>query len=252
MGLGLLLCAGITSVVLAVPVVSGADGSPASFPLDASSSSAARPPGSPVVMGLDGGAVSSSTFAGASSSAPAPGTPSATASETTEAAPADVPAPSDTAAAAPEAPVTTSDAATPPPVAEAAPAPSPAPAPGVEGQVLALVNVERAAAGCAPLVADAGLAAVAQAHSADMRDRSFFDHVNPDGIDPFERARQAGQTNAEAENIAYGQPDPAAVMDSWMNSSGHRATILDCELRTLGVGVAEGAGGPWWTQLFGA
>ena len=40
-------------------------------------------------------------------------------------------------------------------------------------------------------------------------------------------------------------------MAAWMDSSGHRANILNCELRRSGVGVAEGAGGPWWTQLFG-
>jgi uncharacterized protein YkwD len=84
-----------------------------------------------------------------------------------------------------------------------------------------------------------------------MRDRDFFDHTNPDDLDPFDRADAAGQTNARAENIAAGQDDPAAVMTAWMNSSGHRANILNCELRTLGVGVAKGAGGPWWTQLFG-
>ena len=117
--------------------------------------------------------------------------------------------------------------------------------------MLALVNAERSAAGCAPVTADAGLAAVARAHSADMRDRAFFDHVNPDGLDPFERAEAAAQTNARAENIAYGEPDPAAVMTAWMDSSGHRANILDCGLRALGVGVAEGPAGPWWTQLFG-
>jgi uncharacterized protein YkwD len=117
--------------------------------------------------------------------------------------------------------------------------------------VIALVNRERADAGCAPVVHDEGLARVARAHSADMRDRDFFGHVNPGGLDPFERAQAAGQTNARAENIAHGQPDPAEVMDDWMDSNGHRANILDCELRTLGVGVAEGPDGPWWTQLFG-
>jgi uncharacterized protein YkwD len=143
-----------------------------------------------------------------------------------------------------------------PPVVEEAPAPPPpapaaAPAdPSVEGQVLALVNAERAAAGCGALSADSGLASVARAHSADMRDRDFFDHVNLDGLDPFDRAERAG-VSARAENIAYGQPDPAAVMDAWMNSAGHRANILNCGLTRLGVGVAEGAGGPWWTQLFG-
>jgi uncharacterized protein YkwD len=118
--------------------------------------------------------------------------------------------------------------------------------------VLALVNAERATAGCAPLTADDRLAAVARAHSADMRDRHFFSHTNPDGLDPFARARAAGIDYARAENIAYGQPDAAAVMAAWMNSAGHRQNILNCQLHTLGVGVAQGAGGPWWTQLFGA
>jgi uncharacterized protein YkwD len=116
--------------------------------------------------------------------------------------------------------------------------------------VLALVNAERATAGCAPLSTDPGLAAVARAHSADMRDRHFFSHDNPDGLDPFERAAAAG-LQASAENIAAGQPDAAAVMADWMDSSGHRRNILNCDLHTLGVGVAQGAGGPWWTQLFG-
>ncbi|MGY1784072.1 CAP domain-containing protein [Geodermatophilus sp. SYSU D00698] len=118
--------------------------------------------------------------------------------------------------------------------------------------MLTLVNQERTAAGCAPVVADAALAAVARAHSADMRDRGYFSHDTPEGLDPFDRARAAGVGNARAENIAQGQPDPAAVMAAWMNSPGHRANILNCSLTELGVGVAEGSGGPWWTQLFGA
>ncbi|MCF6509011.1 CAP domain-containing protein [Blastococcus sp. MG754426] len=115
---------------------------------------------------------------------------------------------------------------------------------------MALVNAERARSGCDPVAADDGLAAVARAHSAAMRDRGFFDHVDPDGLDPFDRADRAGVT-ARAENIARGQADPAAVMTSWMGSPGHRANILDCGLTRLGVGVATGSGGPWWTQLFG-
>ncbi len=116
--------------------------------------------------------------------------------------------------------------------------------------MLALVNAERAAAGCGALSADGGLASVARAHSEDMRDRGFFDHVNPDRLDPFERADRAGVT-ARAENIARGQQSAAEVMNSWMTSPGHRANILNCSLTRLGVGIAEGSGGPWWTQLFG-
>ncbi|RFU23537.1 CAP domain-containing protein [Geodermatophilus marinus] len=118
--------------------------------------------------------------------------------------------------------------------------------------MLTLVNAARAEAGCGALAADEGLAAVARAHSADMRDRDYFSHTDPDGLDPFDRAETAGIDTARAENIAYGQPDAQAVVTAWLGSEGHRANILDCDLRTMGVGVAEGPGGPWWTQLFGA
>ncbi|MFE0739551.1 CAP domain-containing protein, partial [Streptomyces sp. NPDC058855] len=50
---------------------------------------------------------------------------------------------------------------------------------------------------------------------------------------------------------ARGQTDAAAVMEAWMNSPGHKANILNCDFKTLGVGVHFGSGGPWWTQDFG-
>jgi uncharacterized protein YkwD len=117
--------------------------------------------------------------------------------------------------------------------------------------VLALVNEARAAAGCGPVTADAGLAGVARGHSTAMRDRGFFDHTDLDGLSPFDRADRAGVTNARAENIARGQDDAAAVMDAWLTSPGHRKNILNCSYRTMGLGVATGSGGPWWTQMFG-
>lgn len=121
-----------------------------------------------------------------------------------------------------------------------------------EGEVLALVNSERAAAGCGAVSADSGLTALARAHSADMRDRNFFSHTDPSGQDPWDRAAAAGVGNLAAENIAAGQSSAAAVMQAWMDSPGHRANILNCELGTLGVGVAYGGGsGTYWTQNFG-
>ena len=256
----------LTALVLSVPMVSGAAGGTPFAPLDsfaATSAAHSTDGGSPVVMGQDGEPVASSTFAGVSTSSPAPGRsstdafagPASTAPASTAPAPV-APAPAPVAEAAPApAPAPAPEPA--PAQAAAAPAAAPAPAapaaapadPTLEGQVLALVNVQRAAAGCGALTADPSLAGLARAHSADMRDRHFFDHVNPDGLDPFQRGSRAGVT-VHAENIAYGQPDPAAVMDAWMNSAGHRANILDCDLTRLGVGVAEGAGGPWWTQDF--
>jgi uncharacterized protein YkwD len=120
-----------------------------------------------------------------------------------------------------------------------------------EGQVLTLVNAERAKIGCAPLVEDKALAKLAADFSKDMAQRDFFDHTDPDGDDPWERATLAGITNLGGENIARGQADAAAVMDAWMNSPGHRANILNCDFKTLGIGAHFGTGGPWWTQDFG-
>ena len=261
LALGALVSTVLTALVLSVPVVSGAGGGTPLVALDSfATTSAARTThgDSPVVMGRDGRAVSSSTFAGVST-APGARHSSTDAFAAPPSTPEVAPAPAETAAPADTAaPETAAEAPSPPPVVEEAPAPPPPPAPApaavpanlsAEDQVLALVNIQRAAAGCGALAGDAALASVARAHSADMRDRGFFSHTNPDGLDPFARAAAAG-LDARAENIAYGQPDPASVMESWMNSPGHRANILDCSLTRLGVGMAEGAGGPWWTQLF--
>ncbi|MFD8734238.1 sigma-70 family RNA polymerase sigma factor [Streptomyces sp. NPDC059618] len=121
------------------------------------------------------------------------------------------------------------------------------------GQVVALVNKERAAAGCGPVTEDPQLENAAQAHSDDMAALNFFEHTNPDGADPGQRITAAGyHWSTYGENIAMGQQTPQAVMDSWMNSPGHRANILNCSFKNIGVGVHRGTGGPWWTQDFGA
>ena len=266
LGLGMALSTAVTGFVLAVPVVSS-DSPTTPMSMDSATSSTARhaEESSPVVMGRDG--TPAPPAAGTPAAPPASEVPAselpATELPTSELPASEMPAPevpaSDVPTPSADAPVTPQVSAAAPGTETDTPAPSRtaaatfagARAPGVEAQVIALVNAVRLDAGCAPLVHDEGLAEVARAHSADMRDRDFFDHENLAGLDPFERAEAAGLTNARAENIAYGQPDPAAVMDDWMESRGHRANILDCELRTLGVGVAEGPGGPWWTQLFG-
>ncbi|MEU8628388.1 CAP domain-containing protein [Streptomyces sp. NPDC048669] len=146
--------------------------------------------------------------------------------------------------------------------APAAPAPSTsAPAPrrttappadtSAQAAVLSLVNQERAKVGCSPVTASSSLASLAQNFSDDMAARGFFDHTDPDGNTPWDRAAKAGVDGLGGENIARGQADAQAVMDAWMNSEGHRANILNCDYKTLGVGVHFGSGGPWWTQDFG-
>ncbi|MFE9019334.1 CAP domain-containing protein [Streptomyces sp. NPDC007808] len=118
-------------------------------------------------------------------------------------------------------------------------------------EVLRLVNEERAQVGCSAVAANSSLADLAQEFSEDMAERGFFDHTDPDGASPWDRAAKAGVTDLGGENIARGQADAAAVMEAWMNSPGHKANILNCDFKTLGVGVHFGAGGPWWTQNFG-
>lgn len=120
-----------------------------------------------------------------------------------------------------------------------------------EAEVLRLVNQERAQAGCRPLTNDPELAKLAGDYSQDMADRGFFDHTDPDGDDPWDRAQDYGITDLGGENIARGQANAQSVMDAWMNSEGHRANILNCDFRTLGVGAHFADGGPWWTQNFG-
>ncbi|TXS53794.1 CAP domain-containing protein [Streptomyces sp. uw30] len=118
-------------------------------------------------------------------------------------------------------------------------------------EVLRLVNDERAQVGCSPVAANSSLADLAQDFSEDMAQRGFFDHTDPNGASPWDRAAKAGIADLGGENIARGQADAAAVMEAWMNSPGHKANILNCDFKTLGVGVHIGAGGPWWTQDFG-
>ncbi len=122
-----------------------------------------------------------------------------------------------------------------------------------EQAVLTLVNSERAKAGCAALTANSTLTSVARAHSADMAKRNYFSHTNPDGASPFDRMRAAGYNGRlMGENIAAGYRTAAAVMQGWMNSSGHRANILRCGYREIGIGfVTGGSYGTYWTQVFG-
>ncbi|MEE1941867.1 CAP domain-containing protein [Streptomyces sp. TRM 70361] len=129
--------------------------------------------------------------------------------------------------------------------------PSSSAAATAEAEVLKLVNLERAKAGCRPVTADPELAELAGEFSEDMAVQGFFSHTSPNGDTPWDRAEAAGIDNLGGENIARGQTDAEAVVEAWMNSPGHRANILNCDYRTLGVGAHFAEGGPWWTQNFG-
>ncbi|WP_051468376.1 CAP domain-containing protein [Actinomadura oligospora] len=120
-----------------------------------------------------------------------------------------------------------------------------------ETAVLKITNQQRAKAGCSPLRYDARLARAARLHSQDMAAHNYFSHDSRNGDSPWDRIERQGYTQPGAENIAKGYADAAAVMKGWMNSPGHRANILNCGLKALGVGRANGPSGPLWTQDFG-
>lgn len=118
-------------------------------------------------------------------------------------------------------------------------------------QVVTLVNQERAKAGCKALSVDSKLTLAAQRHSQDQADHKKMSHDGSDGSDVGARLDRAGYAwRAYGENVAWNQQSPAAVMDAWMNSPGHRANILNCSFTEIGVGVAR-SNGPYWTQDFG-
>ncbi len=105
-----------------------------------------------------------------------------------------------------------------------------------------------------PLTMNASLRCAARKHSKDMNDRNFFDHVNPDGEDPFERIAKAGygSFSQQGENIAGGTDSPEATVAGWLASDGHCGNLMSPNYTEIGVGAYEGLG-DWtyyWTQTF--
>lgn len=118
-----------------------------------------------------------------------------------------------------------------------------------EQEVIRLVNVERAKYGLSPLTEDWELSRVARYKSQDMHDRRYFDHNSPTYGTPFQMMKAFGLTYRSAgENIAMGYRTPQAVVTGWMNSSGHRANILNSSYKKIGVGYVADVN--YWTQQF--
>ncbi len=117
--------------------------------------------------------------------------------------------------------------------------------PSIEDQLIELVNQERWANGqLAPLKRVDLLDTSSETHSTNMAVRNFVMHCDPDTFtQPWDRMVAAGYNYSSAgENIAWGYPDPAAVMAGWMSSSGHRANILSTNYREMGNGYYNQAG----------
>ena len=118
-----------------------------------------------------------------------------------------------------------------------------------ESEVIRLVNIERRKNGLRELKEDWQLSRVARYKSEDMKNNKYFSHTSPTYGSPFQMMKSFGITYKTAgENIARGYATPKAVVDGWMNSSGHRANILNASFTHIGVGYV--ADGKYWTQMF--
>ncbi|MCI8454077.1 MAG: CAP domain-containing protein [Lachnospiraceae bacterium] len=117
-------------------------------------------------------------------------------------------------------------------------------------QVVLLVNQEREKAGLSPLSINTTAAGAAMVRAQET-ERSFS-HTRPDGRSFSTALTDAGLTyRTSGENIAYGQRSASEVMNAWMNSSGHRANILNADFTEIGVAHYKNASGvDYWVQLF--
>jgi uncharacterized YkwD family protein len=114
-------------------------------------------------------------------------------------------------------------------------------------QVITAVNQERAKAGLKPLKADSSLSNMALAKAKDMYNNHYFDHTSPTYGSPFDMMKSFGiQFTYAGENIAMGQKTPDAVMNAWMNSTGHRQNILSPNYTKIGTAYYNGE----WVQEF--
>ena len=122
-----------------------------------------------------------------------------------------------------------------------------------EWEVLRLVNSERSARGLSPLTTFSTLQSGAEIRAREIV--TLFSHTRPNGESCFTVLDEVGIGNYQSagENIAAGQNSPAAVMNSWMNSEGHRNNILSASYKHIGVGMKHEPNSIYekhWVQLF--
>lgn len=110
----------------------------------------------------------------------------------------------------------------------------------LEKEMLEMINSEREKHGLVLLTVDTQLTELARNHSRDMFARSYFSHISPEGLSPFDRARKAHILYLTmGENLALTQTLLIAH-EGLMNSPGHRANILNGSFGKVGIGILDG------------
>jgi uncharacterized protein YkwD len=126
-----------------------------------------------------------------------------------------------------------------------------------ERQAVDKINAYRREAGCGPLTLHPQLSTAAERHSKDMMAGDFMSHTGSDGSTATQRIREAGYTPflRIGENIAMGYATADAVVQAWYNSALHKANMLNCQDRDLGMSLeidTTKQGKYYWTNTFGA
>ncbi len=129
----------------------------------------------------------------------------------------------------------------------------------VSDATLCLINYERAARHLPSLRSNGALASAAAGHSRDMAQRNYFAHDTMGGGSFVSRIMAARYVNPHGawsvgENLAWGTGSlstPAATLNDWMHSPGHRANILNGSFREVGIGVVLSGGKAVYTTDFG-
>ena len=142
---------------------------------------------------------------------------------------------------------------TPKPTPTATPTPSPeeiaANAEKMAKEVIRLTNIERRKYGLTELKYHAKLQQAAMTRAKELEIK--FAHERPDGRDIGTAAYEAGVGNPGGENIGAGFTKPEAVVKAWMDSDGHRTTMLQSHYTHIGVGYYKGKNGTgYWVQEF--
>ena len=142
---------------------------------------------------------------------------------------------------------------TPKPTPTATPTPSPeeiaANAEKMAKEVIRLTNIERRKYGLTELKYHAKLQQAAMTRAKELEIK--YSHERPDGRDSGTAAFEAGVGNPGGENIGAGFTKPEAVVKAWMDSDGHRTTMLQSHYTHIGVGYYKGKNGTgYWVQEF--
>lgn len=114
-----------------------------------------------------------------------------------------------------------------------------------------LINQDRINNGLSPLALDMNLVSLARAKSQDMYQNNYFSHTSPTYGSAYDMEKRAGLSYSimGAENIAKA-PTVQYTEEAFMNSSGHRANILNPQHNTVGIGITDSQSGVVVTQLF--